>query len=221
MGAQILNAATMNPAQTKSLSARAPCANTWSAQAGVLVVTPATRRHYPRRPPGRYQRRAAGRPVATGNPARPAHHGLCRGAFQAGCRCVGGARVPTTPPTNSTAEQGIPIDDRERAEIITDFVASHLDARWLHQRCARTEMRLSPAVVPLSVDPARPGRQQTHCVARSSEPLTCKPPHLPGARHARCVLLPSRGCGSSGPRQGIELPEGLEILDPDRSASAT
>lgn len=29
----------------------------------------------------------------------------------------------------------IPIDDRERAEIITDFVASHLDAKWLHQRC--------------------------------------------------------------------------------------
>jgi phosphate acetyltransferase len=41
----------------------------------------------------------------------------------------------------------IPIDDRERAEIITDFVASHLDAKWLHQRCGTPrEMRLSPAV---------------------------------------------------------------------------
>jgi len=41
----------------------------------------------------------------------------------------------------------IPVDDRERAEFITDFVASQLDAAWLHQRCGTPrELRLSPAV---------------------------------------------------------------------------
>ena len=73
---------------------------------------------------------------------------LCRGAFQAGLPVlsVSTGSYDTANQLNSLNKE-IPIDDRERAEIITDFVASHLDARWLHQRCGTPrEMRLSPAV---------------------------------------------------------------------------
>ncbi|MFS9605325.1 DRTGG domain-containing protein, partial [Klebsiella pneumoniae] len=60
---------------------------------------------------------------------------LCRGAFQAGLPVlsVSTGSYDTANQLNSLNKE-IPIDDRERAEIITDFVASHLDARWLHQR---------------------------------------------------------------------------------------
>ncbi|MFX7612941.1 phosphate acetyltransferase, partial [Acinetobacter baumannii] len=39
----------------------------------------------------------------------------------------------------------IPVDDRERAERVTEFVAGHIDFEWLKQRCGTPrELRLSP-----------------------------------------------------------------------------
>ena len=112
----------------------------------------------------------------------------------------------------------IPIDDRERAEIITDFVASHLDARWLHQRCGTPrEMRLSPAVFRYQLIQRAQAANKRIVLPEGSEPLTVQAAAICQARGiARCVLLAKPEDVEAVARaQGIDLPEGLEILDPD------
>ena len=99
---------------------------------------------------------------------------LCRGAFQAGLPVlsVSTGSYDTANQLNSLNKE-IPIDDRERAEIITDFVASHLDARWLHQRCGTPrEMRLSPAVFRYQLIQRAQAANKRIVLPEGSEPLT-------------------------------------------------
>lgn len=152
MGAQILNAGDY---ETRRMTKIIICARTMRntvelLKPGVLVVTPGDRddiilavslaaiNGVP----------LAGLLLTSDTLPDPRIMDLCRGAFQAGLPVlsVSTGSYDTANQLNSLNKE-IPIDDRERAEIITDFVASHLDARWLHQRCGTPrEMRLSPAV---------------------------------------------------------------------------
>ena len=98
---------------------------------------------------------------------------LCRGAFQAGLPVlsVSTGSYDTANQLNSLNKE-IPIDDRERAEIITDFVASHLDASWLHQRCGTPrEMRLSPAVFRYQLIQRAQAANKRIVLPEGSEPL--------------------------------------------------
>jgi phosphate acetyltransferase len=113
----------------------------------------------------------------------------------------------------------IPIDDRERAEIITDFVASHLDANWLHQRCGTPrEMRLSPAVFRYQLIQRAQAANKRIVLPEGAEPLTVQAAAICQARGiARCVLLAKpEEVNAVARAHGIELPQGLEILDPDQ-----
>ena len=144
---------------------------------------------------------------------------LCRGALQSGLPVlsVSTGSYDTATQLNGLNKE-IPIDDRERAEIITDFVASHLDSRWLHQRCGiPREMRLSPAVFRYQLIQRAQQANKRIVLPEGAEPLTVQAAAICQARGiARCVLLAKPQDVQAVARAlGIDLPEGLEVLDPD------
>src|SRR5476651_1998870 len=223
MGAQILNAGDY---ETRRMTKIIICARTMRntvelLKPGVLVVTPGDRddiilavslaamNGVP----------LAGLLLTSDTLPDPRIMDLCRGAFQAGLPVlsVSTGSYDTANQLNSLNKE-IPIDDRERAEIITDFVASHLDARWLHQRCGTPrEMRLSPAVFRYQLIQRAQAANKRIVLPEGSEPLTVQAAAICQARGiARCVLLAKPADVEAVARaQGIELPPGLEILDPD------
>jgi phosphate acetyltransferase len=144
---------------------------------------------------------------------------LCQGALQAGLPVlsVSTGSYDTATQLNQLNNE-IPVDDRERAENITDFVASHLDAAWLHQRCGTPrELRLSPAVFRYQLIQRAQAANKRIVLPEGSEPLMVQAAATCQARGiARCVLLARPADVEAVARaQGIELPAGLEILDPD------
>lgn len=144
---------------------------------------------------------------------------LCQGALQAGLPVlsVSTGSYDTATRLNQLNNE-IPVDDRERAEHITDFVASHLDAAWLHQRCGTPrELRLSPAVFRYQLIQRAQAANKRVVLPEGSEPMIVQAAAVCQARGiARCVLLAKPADVEAVARaQGIELPAGLEILDPD------
>jgi phosphate acetyltransferase len=144
---------------------------------------------------------------------------LCRGALQAGLPVlsVSTGSYDTANQLNQLNKE-IPIDDRERAEVITDFVASHLDANWLHQRCGTPrELRLSPAVFRYQLIQRAQAANKRIVLPEGAEPFMVQAAAICQARGiARCVLLAKpEEVYAVAQAQGIELPPGLEILDPD------
>ena len=144
---------------------------------------------------------------------------LCQGALLAGLPVlsVSTGSYDTANQLNQLNKE-IPVDDRERAEIITDFVASHLDADWLNQRCGTPrEMRLSPAVFRYQLIQRAQQANKRIVLPEGAEPMTVQAAAICQARGiARCVLLARPEDVQAVARaQGISLPEGLEILDPD------
>lgn len=144
---------------------------------------------------------------------------LCRGALQSGLPVlsVSTGSYDTATLLNQLNKE-IPIDDRERAETITEFVASHLDTHWLHQRSGTPrEMRLSPAVFRYQLIQRAQQANKRIVLPEGAEPMTVQAAAICQARGiARCVLLAKpQDVHAVARAQGIELPEGLEILDPD------
>jgi phosphate acetyltransferase len=144
---------------------------------------------------------------------------LCRGALQAGLPVlsVSTGSYDTATRLNQLNKE-IPIDDRERAQIITDFVAGHLDAQWLAQRCGTPrELRLSPAVFRYQLIQRAQQARKRIVLPEGAEPLMVQAAAICQARGiARCVLLARpEDVHAVARAQGIELPAGLEILDPE------
>jgi phosphate acetyltransferase len=144
---------------------------------------------------------------------------LCRGALQAGLPIlsVSTGSYDTANQLNSLNRE-IPVDDRERAEFITDFVASQLDAAWLHQRCGTPrELRLSPAVFRYQLIQRAQQANKRIVLPEGAEPLLVQAAALCQARGiARCVLLAKPEDVLAVARaQGISLPPDLEVLDPE------
>ncbi|MBD1598317.1 phosphate acetyltransferase [Pseudomonas typographi] len=144
---------------------------------------------------------------------------LCHGALQAGLPVlsVSSGSYDTATRLNQLNRE-IPVDDHERAETITDFVASHLEARWLEQHCGTPrELRLSPAVFRYQLTQRAQQANKRIVLPEGNEPLTIQAAAICQARGiARCVLLARPDEVQAVARaQGIELPPGLEILDPD------
>ncbi|MBO0366582.1 phosphate acetyltransferase [Pseudomonas putida] len=144
---------------------------------------------------------------------------LCRGALQAGLPIlsVSTGSYDTANRLNSLNRE-IPVDDRERAEFITDFVAGQLDAAWLHQRCGTPrELRLSPAVFRYQLIQRAQQANKRIVLPEGAEPLLVQAAAICQARGiARCVLLAKPEEVQAVARaQGITLPPDLEILDPD------
>ncbi|MDZ7852119.1 MAG: phosphate acetyltransferase [Halomonas sp.] len=111
----------------------------------------------------------------------------------------------------------IPIDDPERAEQVTRFVAGHLDLQWLKESLSRGyPSRLSPAAFRHQLVKLAQQASKRIVLPEGSEPRTVEAAVICQQRGiARCVLLARREEVEEVARQrGIVLPEDLEILDP-------
>jgi phosphate acetyltransferase len=112
----------------------------------------------------------------------------------------------------------IPIDDFERAERVANFVAAHIDLQWLKDHLSRGyTRRLSPSAFRHQLVKLAQQADRRIILPEGSEPRTVEAAAICQRRGiARCVLLGKREEIMEVARQrGIELPKGLEIIDPD------
>ncbi|WP_150303277.1 phosphate acetyltransferase [Pseudomonas saliphila] len=112
----------------------------------------------------------------------------------------------------------IPVDDIERAELVTDFAASHIDQAWLQQRCGTpNEVRLSPPAFRYELVRRAQQARKRIVLPEGDEPRTVQAAAICQRRGiAQCVLLAKPEAVEAVARaQHITLPEGLQILDPD------
>ncbi|HCT4484888.1 phosphate acetyltransferase [Pseudomonas aeruginosa] len=144
---------------------------------------------------------------------------LCRGALLGGLPVLSVATGSYDTATNlNRMNKEIPVDDRERAERVTEFVAGHIDFEWLKQRCGTPrELRLSPSAFRYQVVQRAQKAGKRIVLPEGSEPRTVQAAAICQARGiARCVLLAKpEEVQAVAQAQGIVLPEGLEIIDPD------
>nr|WP_253452208.1 phosphate acetyltransferase [Halomonas sp. Y3] len=112
----------------------------------------------------------------------------------------------------------IPSDDPERAEQATRFVAGHLDLPWLKETLSRGQpRRLSPAAFRHQLMQLARQADRRVVLPEGSEPRTVEAAVICQRRGiARCVLMGKpEEIQEVARNRGIELPEGLEIIDPD------
>jgi phosphate acetyltransferase len=144
---------------------------------------------------------------------------LCRGALLSGLPVMTVSTGSYDTATNlNRLNNEIPIDDKERADKVADFVASHIDHEWLFDRCAAPrELRMSPSAFRYQLVQRAKAANKRIVLPEGSEPRTVKAAAICHARGiARCVLLAKpEDVHAVAKAQGIDLPEGLEILDPD------
>lgn len=112
----------------------------------------------------------------------------------------------------------IPSDDTERAEEVTRFVAAHLDLDWLKDYFSRGHVaRLSPSAFRHLVVKKAEQAKKRIVLPEGAEPRTVEAACICQSRGiADCVLLANRDEVEDVARnRGVELPEGLEIIDPE------
>jgi phosphate acetyltransferase len=145
---------------------------------------------------------------------------LCQGALNAGLPVLSVQTGSYDTATNlNRMNKEIPVDDRERAEKVTDFVAEHLDHDALRTRCGTLrELRLSPPAFRFQLVQRAQQANKRIVLPEGSEPRTIQAAAICQARGiARCVLLAKpEDVHAVAQAQGIELPAGLEILDPEQ-----
>lgn len=144
---------------------------------------------------------------------------LCRGALASGLPVLTVATNSYETATNlNRMNKEIPIDDHERAELVTEFVASQIDLPWLRSRCGTPrELRLSPPAFRYQLVQRAQAANKRIVLPEGSEPRTVQAAAICQARGiARCVLLANPAQVQAVAKAlAIELPDGLEILDPD------
>ncbi|QFT23727.1 Phosphate acetyltransferase [Pseudomonas sp. THAF187a] len=144
---------------------------------------------------------------------------LCQGALASGLpvMTVSTGSYDTATHLNRLNKE-IPLDDRERSEKVSDFVAGHIDHDWLRTRCGTPrELRMSPPAFRYQLVQRAKAAAKRIVLPEGSEPRTVQAAAICQARGiARCVLLAKpEDVQAMARAQGIELPDGLEILDPD------
>ncbi|WP_374382539.1 phosphate acetyltransferase [Pseudomonas fluvialis] len=224
LGAQIISAGEMEQRRVQKivLCARAVPNTVQLLKPGVLVVTPgdrddiilaaslATLSGVP----------LAGLLLCSDFPPDPRILELCQGALNAGLPVLSVQTGSYDTATNlNRMNKEIPVDDRERAEKVTDFVAEHLDHDALRTRCGTLrELRLSPPAFRFQLVQRAQQANKRIVLPEGSEPRTIQAAAICQARGiARCVLLAKpEDVHAVAQAQGIELPAGLEILDPEQ-----
>ncbi|MGQ7959473.1 phosphate acetyltransferase [Pseudomonas sp. SP16.1] len=144
---------------------------------------------------------------------------LCQGALASGLPVMTVSTGSYDTATNlNRLNKEIPVDDKERAQMVSEFVAGHIDHDWLATRCGSPrELRLSPPAFRYQLVQRARAAAKRIVLPEGSEPRTVQAAAICQARGiARCVLLAKPDEVQAVARaQGIELPEGLEVLDPD------
>ena len=88
----------------------------------------------------------------------------------------------------------IPEDDRERIELVQDYVAGHIDKHRIESLSAKSTRSPSPepAGLPLSADRAGPSGQQARRCRKG------RTAHHQGCRHLCRAVSPVRCCWATG-----------------------
>ncbi|MCU9949342.1 phosphate acetyltransferase [Pseudomonas sp. PDM13] len=223
LGARVINAGDYEQrrVQTIVLCARAVPNTVPLLKPGVLVVTPGDRDDIILAASLAAMNGVplAGLLLCSDFPPDPRIMELCRGALQGGLPVLAVATGSYDTATNlNRMNKEIPVDDRERAEKVTEFVARFLDQEWLRDRCGTPrELRLSPPAFRHQLVKRAQLAGKRIVLPEGAEPRTVQAAAICQARGiARCVLLAKpEEVQAVAVAQGIVLPEGLEILDPD------
>lgn len=144
---------------------------------------------------------------------------LCQGALNKGLPVYAVASNSYNTATRlHNMNREIPLDDHERAENVTNFVASHIRHDLLVKRCGEPqEMRLSPPAFRYRLVQRAQAANCRIVLPEGSEPRTVRAAAICQERGiARCVLLAKpETVHAVAEAQGITLPPGLEIIDPE------
>ncbi len=112
----------------------------------------------------------------------------------------------------------IPVDDTARADQVTRFVASHIDAEWLIQTLnGDYQPRLSPSAFRHELVQKSIAAKKRIVLPEGDEPRTIQAAAICQARGiAQCILLAKpEAVLEVAKARNIELPFDLEIIDPD------
>ncbi|OIU84351.1 phosphate acetyltransferase [Acinetobacter sp. AR2-3] len=112
----------------------------------------------------------------------------------------------------------IPVDDTERADQVTRFVSSHINPEWLNQMLNGSyKPRLSPSAFRHELVQKSIAAKKRIVLPEGDEPRTVQAAAICQSRGiAQCILLAKpEAVLEVAKARGIELPEDLEILDPD------
>ena len=144
---------------------------------------------------------------------------MCRPALKTGLPVLG-VDTDSFSTAKNLGQMGndIPVDDLERAVKVANFVAAHIDLEWLKEHLSRGyPRRLSPSAFRHQLVKLAQRADKRIILPEGSEPRTVEAAAICQRRGlARCVLLGKREEIEEVARhRGIELPEGLEIIDPD------
>jgi phosphate acetyltransferase len=223
LGARILNAGDYEQRRMNKivLCARAVANTVQLLNPGTLVVTPGDRDDIilAASLASMNGTPLAGLLLCSDFPPDPRIMELCRGALQSGLpvMTVSTGSYDTATHLNRINKE-IPLDDRERAAKVADFVASHIDHDWLIARCGSPrELRLSPPAFRYQLVQQAKAANKRIVLPEGAEPRTVQAAAICQARGiAHCVLLAKpEEVQTVAQTLGIELPSGLEILDPD------
>ena len=113
----------------------------------------------------------------------------------------------------------VPIDDLQRIERVQEYVASHIDTRWVESLTAASERsrRLSPPAFRYQLTELARKAGKRVVLPEGDEPRTVKAASICAARGiATCVLLGNPDdILHVAEAQGVELGDGIEIVDPE------
>ncbi len=148
---------------------------------------------------------------------------FCRGALNTGLPLLL-AETNTYETAHDLANLSpeVPEDDPERIENVMEAVASQLDTEWLQQHLRiERERRLSPPAFRYQLSEKARAANKRIVLPEGNEPRTIRAAitcHRRGL--ARCALIGDKDeIQSVAQSQGVELPDDLEIIDPDKVRS--
>jgi phosphate acetyltransferase len=114
-------------------------------------------------------------------------------------------------------DPGLPVDDLERIEQVTDNVADALDPSWLESLTgASRSRRLSPAAFRYQLAELARAADALVVLPEGTEPRTIRTAVACAERGiARCLLLGSPDeVAAQAAQLGLNLPEGVTVVDP-------
>jgi phosphate acetyltransferase len=118
-------------------------------------------------------------------------------------------------------DPGLPVDDTERIDSVTDTIADALDPSWPRSLTgASRSRRLSPAAFRYQLTELARAADALVVLPEGTEPRTIRAAVACAERRiARCLLLgsPDKVAVRAG-RLGLRLPEGVTVLDPQAVA---
>ena len=118
----------------------------------------------------------------------------------------------------SNLDKKVPVDDLSRMNAVMTAVAQQIDLVWLDKQCQlQRARRLSPPAFRHQLSENARAAKKTIVLPEGSEPRTvCAAIICHERQLANCILIgKSAEINSVAKLQGVTIPEGLTIIDPD------